>query len=1785
MATTVVKKYNVAPYYDDFDETKNFHRILFRPGFSVQARELTQLQTALQAQIDRYGQFAFKDGSRVVDGKATLNIQYDFIKVESSFQNGAGTDLNADNYLSDFVGSTITGATNGVTAKVIQAVPYVSDSEPATLYIKYTSSGTGNTTQTFAAGEQLSSDTNTVSGVQRFAMVGGGSNPTNATPAVASSITNPTGQGSSVNIEEGVYFISGTFVFVPAGSIILDKYTNTPNYIVGLKVTEDIVDSAADTSLLDNAQGVPNTAAPGANRYRIQTELVKEPLNIASRTEASYITVLVVEDGKATTDKTDPNLDTELSQRLARRTFEESGNYSVQPYRLNVREHLDDGAGNNGYLTSGNGGNADKLAIGVEPSVAYVKGFRVENTTTKYVEVDKPRDALATRDVNLERITLDVGNFIKLTKSTIKGIPPISIATKQFDKINLHSATGSGGSVIGTARVKFLVEESSTIVRLGIFDIAMSGSNAFSSVASVEWNDGGTAKFRGDLSSTTIFETGANSLVYKLPFNAIKSLFDPGNPSQVNTVYTVRQTFITSTGSNQLAIAQGSFANNTTIHAAIIQNGNYLTAGALDIDCNPTISGGNITFGTVSGVDTTNSSAFTSNDQIIFTADVTKTGVAQKQKTLVSGATVSGTASGTPVSLSLGKADIIKINSIVVQGTSTDVSDRFTLDNGQRDNFYDLGSIVLKPGVSNPGAVTVNFNHYTHGAGDYFTVNSYPTVTIDSETRPDYDNIPAFSSSSGNIALRDVVDFRPRIDDAGANFNSGLGTASQTGIPSPSSLFAADITHYMPRIDKLYVTRKGEFKIEKGVADMDPVAPEVPDDGMGLYDINLSPFVFSLNGVKPKMIDNKRFTMRDIGNIEKRVKNLEYYTSLSLLEQSAADVELYDSSGFSRLKNGFIVDNFTNHLVGDNSNPEYSVAMDKAKGQLRPQFDERNVNLIRKAGDSGNAVKNASIVTMPFTSTNYINQPYASTFSNVNPYNVFSWAGTIDLSPEGDEWKETDVRPVVTIDDSNQFEQFQQMAEETGILGTVWNEWQTNWTGVDSNSDITRVGGRRGTRPGGRGGTFNERIEEEEFFVGGGGQIQTVTTTTTTRNQSREGVQTDLAFDTVTRSNGERVVEVNFVPFIRSRKISFKAQLLKPNTRFYAFFDGTDISNFVREESFAEFSSQSGIDTFEGATAHPSGAGNLVSDASGVIEGSFVIPRNDVLKFATGTREFRLSDNSSNNKDAESSYAEAQYHAQGLLEATEETVVSTKVPRLVTSELRDDRVLVDTTVSETTEWVDPVAETFLVDKAGGIFVNSVEIYFKKKDANIPVRLSIRTTENGIPTQRIVPGADKVLYPGSVNLPSDAAANGGLGNADASTTFSFDHPVYLSQDTEYAIVLTSQSDNYEVYVADMGGFDLTNTTFRIAKQPYNGVFFSSQNASTWTPEQSKDLKFKLNRASFTGSSAEINFTNDILPVAKLRGNALFTSTSDPDRVTVIHPNHGMYGAGSKVTIAGATAFNNLTTTQLNTTHSVVAATIDSYSFDISGATANATGYGGGTNITATENRHIDVLYPLIQNLQVPGTSLRVFASMRSATSVNGTETPHSAISEFELLPNQNFVFEAPRMVGSATTETQNMAGNKSFNLRCVLSTTDEALSPVIDMNRLSLFTIQNRISANNGSEAVANNGPEVSKYITKKIELNEQADIATIYLNALKPFAASIDLFFRTVSGNEDISQVAFTAASPTKIIPTSSTEFSEVRYDIDPAGSFGAIQFKIVLKSTISSQVPILKDFRAICAT
>ena len=1834
MATTVVKNYTVAPYYDDFDETKNYHRILFRPGHSVQARELTQLQTALQAQIDRYGQFAFKDGSRVVNGKATLNVEYDFVKVESTFSHSSVGSLTTDNYLDEFVGSTIVGTTSGVSAVVKQAVAAVSGGDPATLYLQYTSAGTeatvngavnnsnsvtlsaanalikvgqtvtgtgidgtvtvsaiSGTTLTLSSaqtiangtvltftgvkkvfdnGEELTSDTNTTSGTIRYAK------------SLASSST---GLGSSINIEEGVYFIAGTFVFVPAGSLLLDKYTNTPNYIVGLKVTESIVDSGTDNTLLDNAQGVPNTAAPGANRYKISTELIKQPLSLASRTENNYINLLQIENGLVAVDKTDKNQETELTERLARRTFEESGDYVVEPFQINLKEYLKT-SDNFGFKTVSEIATEESLStadattfgdnrfqVGIDPSVAYVKGFRVANGTPKQLTVEKPRGASSTNTVNVSTTSIQVGNYVKLTAGTVKGMPDVN----EFPTLDLHSvtiATGqTNGNKIGTARARAL-ELVSGELRLFLFDINMTGSNVFSSVKSVKQS--GTAQdFIGDLASVgNLFDVGNNGLVFKLPQTAVKTLRTGTDGASTDTVYIVKQLFDVS--SNTIAISGGTFVNTSSIVASL---------GTGVIDTTPTHDGNDgdqsITFSDISGV-----TPPSSGTQMKVMVDVQKNIVEKQKEPKLSADSDTGTTKTgalTGGSLSLDVSDIIRINE-VKDAQNVDITERFTLDNGQRDNFYQNGKITLKPGFPTPsGNITVKFDYYLHTSGDYFSVDSYPTN--------DRLKKVLFDSNQGEVNLLDCLDFRPRKADSGAdNFTGANGSHPQP--PKPNHAAIAEVEHYMPRIDKIYITRKGEFKTEVGVPSLTPKAPKTPDDSMAIYNLFLNPFVYDLDDVSPKIIENRRYSMKDIGDLDSRIKNLEYYTSLSLLEQSAADVELFDGSGFSRLKNGFIVDGFKGHNVGDTANPDYTAAIDKKNGILRPKFDERNVNLVRLSteangnGSNAFAQKSASLVTLPFTETNYVDQPYSSFFSNVNPYNVFSWGGMMDLSPDSDEWKETDVRPNVVIDDSAAYEQFAQLAEESGILGTVWNEWETNWTGVEVDSSQTSSGG----------GFFDDFFDLD-FGDGrfdpllrgrrrrrGRGNVTTITTTTTTQNQSRSGLRTDLSFDTVQRTDGTRVVEVNFVPFIRSRKIHFKAQLMKPNTRVYAFFDGVSVANYVQEESFVEFSDSTGVKTFEGLDESSTEItpGALVTDAAGIVEGSFIIPRNAAFKFPTGVREFRLSDDSTNNKDNETTYAEAQYHAQGLIESVESRIVSTKVPRLVTTELNEDRTIVDTNVSERTEWVDPLAETILIDRQGGIFAKSVDLFFKKKDAAIPVRVTIRTTQNGTPTQRIVPGADKILYPSSVNISDNAAT---------ATNFAFDYPVYLSQDTEYAIVITSQCDNYEVAVAEMGGFDLTNTSERITKQPYGGVFFSSQNASTWTPEQSKDLKFKLNRCSFNTSAKTLTLVNDVLPAKRLPGNPL-TTTSGGKVITVTHKNHGMYGSGSRVTIQGAATMNGITGSDIDGTYAITNVTHDSYQFTAGGSNnANATGAGGGSAVTATENRHMDVMYPVIQNIQIPGTSIRFHATTKTNKSINGSETAYGNIPEFEILPNKNFSFSSPRVIASGVNETQNLSSAKSFQIRCVLSTTDEAHSPVIDLNRTSVHTIQNIISSNGGAENVASGGAELARYITKKVELNEEADSATVFLNVNRPAASNVDLYFRVLEGgsNADISDVAFASLSPVEAIPVNENSFNEVRYDLTEAllsnKSFGTIQFKIVLRSTSSSNVPKIKDLRAICAT
>ena len=104
-----IKNLNVAPYFDDFNENNNFVRTLFRPGFAIQARELSQLQSVLQNQIERHGNHIFKDGAMVIPGQISL-VPVATLKLENTF---SGETIDPSQYVNDDNPVTITGATSG----------------------------------------------------------------------------------------------------------------------------------------------------------------------------------------------------------------------------------------------------------------------------------------------------------------------------------------------------------------------------------------------------------------------------------------------------------------------------------------------------------------------------------------------------------------------------------------------------------------------------------------------------------------------------------------------------------------------------------------------------------------------------------------------------------------------------------------------------------------------------------------------------------------------------------------------------------------------------------------------------------------------------------------------------------------------------------------------------------------------------------------------------------------------------------------------------------------------------------------------------------------------------------------------------------------------------------------------------------------------------------------------------------------------------------------------------------------------------------------------------------------------------------------------------------------------------------------------------------------------------------------------------------------------------------------------------------------------------------------
>ena len=191
---------NINPFFDDFDKNDNFYRVLFKPGFPVQARELTQLQSILQNQVESFGSHMFKEGSMVIPGNINYNGEYNAVKINPDH---LGIDVTV--YSKQLHGKRIRGQTSGIVAEVLDCRFPTDGAEytDVTLYVEYKQSGTDNTIASFENGEVLIVE-------DSFTY---GNTTISSGETIASVISeDATSIGSVASVGQGVFFVRGAFV-------------------------------------------------------------------------------------------------------------------------------------------------------------------------------------------------------------------------------------------------------------------------------------------------------------------------------------------------------------------------------------------------------------------------------------------------------------------------------------------------------------------------------------------------------------------------------------------------------------------------------------------------------------------------------------------------------------------------------------------------------------------------------------------------------------------------------------------------------------------------------------------------------------------------------------------------------------------------------------------------------------------------------------------------------------------------------------------------------------------------------------------------------------------------------------------------------------------------------------------------------------------------------------------------------------------------------------------------------------------------------------------------------------------------------------------------------------------------------------------------------------------------------------------------------------------------------------------------------------------------------------
>jgi hypothetical protein len=442
-----------------------------------------------------------------------------------------------------------------------------------------------------------------------------------------------------------------------------------------------------------------------------------------------------------------------------------------------------------------------------------------------------------------------------------------------------------------------------------------------------------------------------------------------------------------------------------------------------------------------------------------------------------------------------------------------------------------------------------------------------------------------------------------------------------------------------------------------------------------------------------------------------------------------------------------------------------------------------------------------------------------------------------------------------------------------------------------------------------------------------------------------------------------------------------------------------------------------------------------------------------------------------------------------------------------------------------------------------------------------------------------------------------------------TTFEFDEPIYLNPDEEYCVVLLADTTNYEAYVAETYAFELGSTEKRISRQPSMGSLFKSQNGTTWTPDQTKDMTFTLYKAQFSTAGGYATYENRPIDDAIVPTDGLFTENGSAT-VTLLYPGHG-FTTTDTVKISGldsATTYNGITGANMMGNKTITK--VDAFGIQFTaGSSATSTGRFGGDDVLTSRQFNYDYVYPMFDVLQPEDTTVSYEARFLTGSSLAGSENRYNrapdidqgASSGFDndIEVKENNLFDAPRIIATETKE--NAIGEKSALFRVRLDTIDADVGPYVDGQRTSLILEANRIDKQTSgtAEAGVNNSPisyvaetdprdgsAAAKHITSVQTVPAESVGLKVILNAVRPNESTITTYYRTADGDEDIFDKNFIEVSTETSVQPDEFNAVEYRYLIGGDGGdltpFTQYQLKFVLESTNQSKVPTLVDLRAI---